>query len=86
MATDMRTGVIHHAPVPLSSGQRGVMNHAHTQPRRPFPHHEAYFSTLLTELPLVSLTLEPGRHFHFGLENCHNGSLRSVYSRDRLET
>src|SRR5579864_1984397 len=33
-----------------------------------FPHNEAFFSTLLPELPLVSLTLEPGRHFHFRLE------------------
>ncbi len=33
-----------------------------------FPHNEAFFSTLLTELPLVSLTLELGRHFHFRLE------------------
>jgi len=36
-----------------------------------FPHNEAYFSTLLTELPLVSLTLEPG-------PIRKNGSLRAA--------
>ncbi len=33
-----------------------------------FPHHEAAFSPLLPEWPLVSQTLELGRHFHFRLE------------------
>src|SRR6266849_2634968 len=32
----LRTGVIHHAPVPMSSGPRGVMNHARTNDPLPF--------------------------------------------------
>ena len=52
-----------------------------------FPHHEAFFSTLRDRVA-------PGVDFRWNRAdistdragNCHNGSLRSVYGRDRPET